>query len=195
MKDFFGNPFQKGTYEYLSARKQQQLRFTLVFAFLVLAFVLSGLLIFKQRKNILVLPGIMMVLPMANFLVTYLALGGSKPLSPERREQVRAYEDSGLALYHLMFVDEKGKRHYLDHTVVYHNAIVAYSSRIKAEEKTSVESDCIVRLRKKGVSQRIKIYTDWNEYLKRLEEIAPEVPEDQVKSVEKAQELLLGMCL
>ena len=195
MRDFFGNPFQKGTYEYLSARKQQQLRFTLVFAFLVLAFVLSGLLIFKQRKNILVLPGIMMVLPMANFLVTYLALGGSKPLSAERREQVKVYEENGLALFHLMYVDEKGNRHYLDHVTVYQNAVVAFSSRIKAEEKTGVESDCIMRLRKKGISQRLKIYTDWNEYLKRLEEIAPEVPEDQVKIVEKAQELILGMCL
>ena len=195
MRDFFGNPFQKGTYEYLSARRRQQLRFTLVCAFLVLAFVLSGLLIFRQRKNILVLPGIMMVLPMANFLVTYLALGGSRPLSPEQREQVRIFEENGLALFHLMFVDEKGKRHFLDHTVVYQNAVVSYSSRIRPDQKTSVESDCIVRMRKKGITQRLKIYTDWNEYLKRLEEIPPEVPEDQVRSVEKAQETLLGMCL
>ena len=94
-----------------------------------------------------------------------------------------------------MYVDEKGKRHFLDHVVVYQNAVVAYCSNIKADERVPVESDCIVRLKKKNINLRLKIYTDWEEYKARLKEIAPEVPEDQVKLVEKAQETLLNMCL
>ena len=51
------------------------------------------------------------------------------------------------------------------------------------------------RLRKKGVSLRLKVFTDWQEYWNRLLEINKEIPEDQVKLVEKAQELMLGMSL
>ena len=195
MREFFGNPWQKGTYEYLASRKRQQLRFTLVCAFVVLAFVAAGLIAFHNTKNMLTIPGVLMVLPMANFLVTYLALGGTQSLPADKREAVRVFEENGLALFHLVYVDEKGKRFFLDHVVVYQNAIVAYSSRIKADQKNGVESDCITRIRKKGVNLRLKIYLNWEEYLARLSEITPEVPENQVKTVEKAQELLLGMCL
>ncbi len=195
MKDFFANPFSKGQYEYFAARKRQQLRITLVCAFVVLAFVGAGLIVFHNTKNLLTIPGVLMVLPMANFFVTWLALAKGKELGEEKRAQVRIFEDNGLALFHLMYVDEKGKRHFLDHVTVYQNAIVAYASTIQAEERVPAESDCIVRLKKKNINLRLKIYTDWTEYVNRLEEITPEVPEDQVKLVEKAQEVLLGMCL
>ena len=195
MREFFANPFSKGQYEYFAARKRQQLRITLVFVFLVLAFVAAGLIVYGHTKNLLTIPGVLLVLPMANFFVTYIALLKGKELGEEKRAEVRIFEDNGLALFHLMYVDEKGKRHFLDHTVVYQNAVVAYGSTIKADERVPVESDCIVRLKKKNINLRLKIYTDWEEYRARLAEIVPEVPEDQVKLVEKAQETLLNMCL
>ncbi|MBO4838907.1 MAG: hypothetical protein J5493_06020 [Lachnospiraceae bacterium] len=195
MRSFFGNPYAKGQYEYLEARKRQQLHITLVCAFVVAAFVAAGLIVYHTTKNILSVPGILMVLPTANFLVTYIALLKGKPLDPVKREQAKAYEENGLALFHLMYVDEKGKRHFLEHVTVYQNAIVAYAPSVKEAERVTVESDCIVRLRKKGVNLRLKIYTDWQEYWNRLLEINKEIPEDQVKLVEKAQELMLGMSL
>ena len=195
MREFFANPFSKGQYEYFAARKRQQLRITLVFVFLVLAFVAAGLIVYGHTKYLLTIPGVLLVLPMANFFVTYIALLKGKELGEEKRAEVRIFEDNGLALFHLMYVDEKGKRHFLDHVVVYQNAIVAYGSAVKADERVPVESDCIVRLKKKNINLRLKIYTDWEEYRARLAEIVPEVPEDQVKLVEKAQETLLNMCL
>ncbi len=195
MREFFANPFSKGQYEYFAARKRQQLRITLVFVFLVAAFVAAGLIAFGNTKNLLTIPGVLLVLPMANFFVTYIALLKGRELGEEKRAEVRIFEDNGLALFHLMYVDEKGKRHFLDHVVVYQNAVVAYCSNIKADERVPVESDCIVRLKKKNINLRLKIYTDWEEYKARLKEIAPEVSEDQVKLVEKAQETLLNMCL
>ena len=195
MKDFSGNPYSKGQYEYLAARKRQQLHFTLVCAFVVIAFVAAGLIVYHSTKNILTVPGVLMVLPAANFFVTWLALGKGKPLDEARRQQVRVYEDSGLVLFHLMYVDEKGKRFFLEHVTVYQNAVVAFAPSVKDSERVPLESDCIMRLRKKGINLRLKVYGDWAEYVKRLQEINPEVPEDQVKLVEKAQEVMLGMSL
>ena len=195
MHALFHNPYEKGQYDYLPYRKKQQLLAALICFFFVAAFVVAGLLIFKDRKNILMIPGVLMVLPFANFFVTYLALTGYKLLSPERRAQVKAFEDAGMGLYHLVYVDEKGKRQYLDHTVVYQNAIVAYCSKLKPERKVPVETDCILRLKKKNINMRLKIYADWESYQQRLADIEPAVPEEDVPKVEKAEELLTGMCL
>ena len=195
MREFFANPFVKGQYEYYAARRRQQLHIALVCAFVVLAFVGAGLIVFHNTKNALTIPGVLMVLPMANFLVTWLALLKGKELGEDRRAEVRIFEDNGLALFHLMYVDEKGKRFFLDHVVVYQNAVVAYCSNLKEEARVPLESDCILRLKKKNINLRLKVYTDWEEYKARLAEITPEVPENQVKLVEKAQETLLNMSL
>lgn len=195
MSEFFSNPFVKGQYEYLSARKRQQLRFALCCAFLVLCFFISGLLIYKSQKNLLVVPAALMVLPMANFSVTYLALGKGQPLSEDKRREVATFEELGLGLYHLVYVDEKGKRHFLAHCVTYQNAIVAYGPTVKEEERVPLESDCILRLKAKNVNLRLKIYRDWKEYMTRLSEIPEALPEDQRPVVERIQEIMLGMCL
>ena len=173
MHALFHNPYQKGQYDYLVYRRKQQLLAALICAFFVVAFVAAGLLIFHKRKNLLMIPGLMMVLPMANFLVTYLAIAAFKPLSAERREQVKAFDDAGMSLYHLIYVDEKGKRQYLDYTVVYQNAIVAYCSKITKERKAPVETDCILRLKKKNINLRLKIYTEWEAFMERLGDIDP----------------------
>ena len=195
MKEFFSNPFSKGQYEYLAARKRQQLSLTLVCAFVVAAFVVGGLIAFHNTKNALTIPGVLMVLPMANFFVTWLALQKGKELGEEKRAEIRIFEDNGLALFHLMYVDEKGKRRYLQHVTVYQNAVVAYAPGLKGEERVPLESDCILRFKKKAINLRLKVYLDWDEYKARLAEITPEVPEDQVKLVEHAQETLLNLCL
>ena len=195
MIEFFSNPYAKGQYEYLSARKRQQLRFALCCAFLVLFFFVAGLLIYQKQKNILVVPAALMVLPMANFSVTYLALGKGQPLSEDKRREVASFEELGLGLYHLVYVDEKGKRHFLAHCVAYQNAIVAYGPTVKEEERVPLESDCILRLKAKNVNLRLKVYRDWSEYLARLSEIPGELTEEQRTSMERIQEIILGMCL
>ena len=195
MKEFFSNPFTKGQYEYLSARKRQQLRFTICCAFLVVAFFALGLLIYHKQRNILVVPAALMVLPMANFLVTYLALAKGRPMEEEKRRTLQPYEEAGLTLFHLMYVDEKGKRFYLDHVITYHNAVVAYGPSVPQDNKVPLESDCILRFKKKNINLRLKVFTDWQAYLDRLKEIDPQVPADQVKFVERTQQTLLDLCL
>ena len=192
---WFSNPYAKGQYEYHGSRKKQQLKAAIVCALVMAAFIAAGLLIYHTKKNLLMIPGLLMVLPMANFFVTWLALADGHELPTDKREAVAVFEEAGMAEYHLMYVNEKGRRQFLEVTLFYQGAIVAYASKVKEGTKTEYESDCIMRLRKKGVTQRLRIYTDWNEYLERIREIAPEVPADEVGKVEKAKDLFLSLCL
>ncbi len=192
----FKNPNYKGSYEYLAARKRQYLVWAVICALLVAGFFLLGWLLTHSRKNIFILPALFSVIPFANFVSALIAMSaGASYLPEEKRAAVQRFEDAGMLYYHLMYCDEKGKRQFLDCVVFYQGGIVAYCSKLKAERKTDVESDCITRLKKKGTTLRLKIYTDWDEFAARIAEIEDAVPEDEAKKVEKAEEQFLNLCL
>ena len=195
IRKLFFNDAQKGQYDYLAKRRRQQLTFAVVCFVLMAAIVGAGLLIYRKRANILMIPGLLMALPFANFLVTYIAIANGKPVSPEKREILKPYEEGGMLIYHLHEVDEKGKRHYLDCVLVYQGGAVAYGSLLKEEEKKACEDDVTVRLKKKGLPMRLKIYPDWEAFRTRIAEVEPFVPEDEAAKVEKTEEALLGLCL
>lgn len=192
----FKNPNYKGSYEYLAARKRQYLVWAVICALLVAGFFLLGWLLTHSRKNIFILPALFSVIPFSNFVSALIAMSaGASYLPEEKRAAVQRFEDAGMLYYHLMYCDEKGKRQFLDCVVFYQGGIVAYCSKLKAERKTDVESDCITRLKKKGTSLRLKLYTDWDEFKARIADIEAEVPEEDAKKVEKAEEQFLNLCL
>ena len=116
-------------------------------------------------------------------------------LSSEKRALVQRFEDAGMLYYHLMYCDEKGKRQFMDCVVFYQGGIVAYCSKLKAERKADIETDCITRMKKKAVSRRLKIYTDWDEFAARIAGIEAVVPEEDAKMVERLEEQFLNLCL
>ena len=196
MMSIFKNPNYKGSYEYLAARKRQYLAWAVIFALLDAGFFLLGWLLTHTRKNIFILPALFSVIPFANFVSALIAMSsGASYLPADRRETVRRFEEAGMLYYHLMYCDEKGKRQFLDCVVFYQGGIVAYCSKLKAERKTDIESDCITRLKKKGTTLRLKLYTDWDEFAARVSDIEDAVPEDEAKKVEKAEEQFLNLCL
>ena len=196
MFKIFKNPNYKGSYEYLAARKRQYIAYAVLCAVGVAGFLALGFLIAHTKKTILILPALFCVIPFSNFVSALIAMSaGASYLPDDKRAVVHRFEDSGMLYYHLMYCDEKGKRQFLDCVVFYQGGIVAYCSKLKAERKTDIESDCITRLKKKGTSLRLKIYTDWNEFCERIAQIEDVVPEEEAKKVEKAEEQFLNLCL
>ena len=192
----FKNPNYKGSYEYLAARRRQYMAYAILCALLVAGFFLLGWFLTHTRKNIFILPALFSVIPFANFVSAYIAMSsGASYLDEEKRAAMRRFEEAGMLYYHLMYCDEKGKRQFLDCVVFYQGGIVAYCSKLKAERKTDVESDCITRLKKKGTSMRLKIYTDWDEFAARIANVEAVVPEEDAKKVERAEEQFLNLCL
>ena len=100
-----------------------------------------------------------------------------------------------MVLDHMMYVEEKGRRQYLDATVIYVGGIVSFTGAPNRTRKADFETDCIVRLKKTAAPLRMKIYTDWNEFTERLRNVAPEVAEEDSRKLARAQELFSGMCL
>ena len=192
----FKNPNYKGSYEYLAARRRQYIAYAALCALLVIGFFLLGWFLTHSRRNLFILPALMCVIPFANFVAAYSAMSsGAVYLSSEKRALVQRFEDAGMLYYHLMYCDEKGKRQFMDCVVFYPGGIVAYCSKLKAERKADIETDCITRMKKKAVSRRLKIYTDWDEFAARIAGIEAVVPEEDAKMVERLEEQFLNLCL
>ena len=83
----FKNPNYKGSYEYLRVRRRQYMAYAVLCALLVAGFFALGWFLTHTKKNLLILPALMSVIPFANFLSSYIAMSaGSSELPADKRE-------------------------------------------------------------------------------------------------------------
>lgn len=183
----------KGKYGYLKRRRTNQFIKALLCALVVVALVVIGIMIFGTKKNYIMIPAMLMVIPMANFLVTALALVQYEPGSEEQHEALRAFEEHDMLLSDLVVVNEKGARMFAPFAVVYRNGVIAYG-RGKRWKPVDLEITINDILKRHGIPMRLKVYTDWNAFLERLNGVeAPDAESE--KRVELAKEALLSTCL
>lgn len=190
----FSNPYEKGTYGYLQARKRQQLLGCLVCACCVALFWGIGMIVYQTPKNLFALPAIFMVLPTANFFVAWAAIASYRPESAQRHEELLPYEEAGLLLADLAIVNEKGKRLFLGFVIVYEGGVAAYAPSLKENYKNEFETDVILRLKKKGLPMRIKIYDNWDAFRERISQIAPQPARDSAR-IAMAKNVMIQIAL
>lgn len=190
----FSNPYEKGAYGYLQARKRQQLLGCLVCACGVALFWGIGMIVYHTPKNLFALPAIFMVLPTANFFVSWVAIASYKTEKEQRYAELLPYEEAGLLLSDLAIVNEKGKRLFLGFVIVYEGGIVAYAPVLKDNYKNEFETDVILRLKKKGLPMRIKIYDDWSAFCERISRIEPQPAGDSPR-IAMARDVMIAIAL
>lgn len=183
----------KGCYGYVERRRKNQLIKALLCALVVVALVVAGIVIFGTKKNWIMIPAMLMVIPMANFLVTALALIRYESGSPEMHDQLKAFEDQGMLLSDLVVVNEKGARMFAPFMVVYRNGVVAYGQGQKWQP-SDMEIPINDLFKRRGIPMRIKVYRDWDRFLERLDGMEAPDAESQ-KRVEMAREAILSTCL
>lgn len=91
---------QKGTYGYINRRKKQLLIIAGLVLAVMLAVFITGFCLIGSRKNLLTVLAVVLALPFANFLATYLAI--RKYRSPEKKE----YEEFALRAGNLLTVGD-----------------------------------------------------------------------------------------
>ena len=67
------------------------------------------------------IPGMLMVLPFANFMATFISWAKFRSAKPEQYAMVKNFEDSGMLLCDLAVVNEAGKRMFAEFAVIYRN--------------------------------------------------------------------------
>ena len=185
---------EKGQYGYLLYKKKHNLHMTLFCVAAVLALMGLGMIIFRTRFNLLMVPAMLCVIPMANYLVAWLALARFTPLEAQKQAQLTEYEAAGMLLNDLVIVDEKGKRAGLPAAVMYKGGIVGYQPDAR-DSKDAVEITVNDTLKRRGIPMRIKVYRDWDEFCTRLSEVPAQVEEDSVRCLELARTAVLSVAM
>ncbi len=184
---------EKGSYGYLNFKKKYQLRWTGFWAVVVVLFVVAGLLIWGTRMNFLMIPGMICVIPFANYFVTYVAFSPYESGTAEQYAQLQYFEEAGMLLSDLLLVDENGARAPMTFAVIYANGIVAYQS-YKKDTRDKITLTVNDTMKRRGIPMRIKVYRSWEDFLARISEMSIPAPEDAGR-VEMAREALLSLCM
>jgi len=184
----------KGSYGYIEARQKSLLIKAFLCALAAGVVAIIGLLIYKNKLNILMIPAMCLVIPFANYLVSYLAIAKYTRGTKEQYAILKPYEEQGMLISDLAMVNDKGIRMYAEFAVVYKNGIVTYASN-KKWKANDMEIHINDVLKRRNVPMRLKVYHDWNEFMERIDGL--EIPEDDdaQKRVQMGKEAFLANCL
>jgi len=182
----------KGIYGYINGRKKRLTLFCACLAFVIIAIVVAGLLIWKTTKNYLMVPALFTAIPFANLFATLMAYIKFKTPEKEKYAYLKHFDEEGMLLSELLVVDDKGKRYFVDFAIIYKGGIVAYTS---AKYDKAIPTNYINNiLKKRGVPMNIKLYDSWEEFTTRVSEL--EKPEgDELRKCELACESLLSVSM
>ena len=183
----------RGKHGYIDMRKKSLLIRMLLCAGLFAVLLLIGYLIFHNIRNILMVPAMLMVIPLANFVASYAAMYRFRTGSEEQYSMLAHYYEQGMLMSDLIFVTEDGSRYMCDYAVIYRGGIVGYASDATWRPNI-VESHVNGLLRKRGVPLNLKIYNDFDEFLKRIDGVTPPAEED-ARNIELARETIINTCM
>ena len=101
---------EKGTFEYLKRKKNQNLLIMLISFAVVFAVFFAGLAVFKSRNNYCTLIATVLVLPAAKFAVAYFVLLPHKSATQAQKEAVEAAAGALTCCYDCVFSNSKSPK-------------------------------------------------------------------------------------
>lgn len=187
----FGGGIPKGKYGYADYMRRNLLIKAIVCALFSALFVVLGLIIFKTKRNYLMIPGMLMVLPFANFMASYISWAKFHTAKPEQYAMVKNFEADDMLLCDLAVVNDAGKRMFAEFAVIYRNGVLVYGSdtRWKVQD---MDTHFNAKLRSRGLTIRLKSYHDFDEFLARIDGLEPPEDETSKRRVELARDTLIN---
>ncbi|MCJ7834488.1 hypothetical protein MUB23_03630 [Cuneatibacter sp. NSJ-177] len=183
----------RGRYGYIDAHRKSQLLKAVICGAIVLLLLILGVLIWGSKKNWLMIPAMLMVIPTANFFVAFAAFAKFHTAPKEKYELLGNFENQDMLLSDLILVDEKGRRMPVEFAVVYKNGVVAFSSvcgkRFRSEDAEIPVNDV---LKRRGIPMRMKLYSNWDEFLERIDKVEMAGDESEKKRIDLAKEAVIS---
>ena len=185
---------ERGTYGYIKHRQSFLFKMTLACAAAVALLATVGYVIWRTRFNLLMIPSMLCVLPMANYLASYAAMAKYHTPSEELYEAVKTYDAAGMLMSDMIIVGEKGRRAGLDFAVIYKNGIVGYQGNEK-ESRDRVEITVNDTLKSRGIPMRIKVFRNFEEFQTRLADVPAVIEEADARKIGLAKEAVKSVIM
>lgn len=191
------NSVRKGRFGYIKSRRATQFLFGLLCCIPIILLLVIGILIYGSRMNYFTVPAAVIVIPMANFLVVGISLLGMDYGTEEQFRELAAFDEAGMLLSDLIIIDEKGRRIPCAFAVVYTGGIVAYSGWQHGKKFRKEQAEIPVNdlLKRKDYPARMKLYTDWGEFISRISSLPAPSDEADMRKISMIEEAVLSICL
>ena len=174
MKELFIRMFSttnyKGTKNYINSQKKYEIIRTIIYFFLSLSLFAAGYITTKTKVNLLTVVAVVGCLPACKSLVGAIMFLKFKSMSAEASAKIEAVRKNLPQLYDMVFTTYD-KNHVVSHMVIAGNTICGYS-----EDKNFKEKDFNAHIQNvlqtdhhKNIT--VKIFTDLNKYLERIEQM------------------------
>lgn len=188
---------EKGGFGYIKSRRATQFLFGLLCLVPIIVFLIIGVLVYGSRMNYFTVPAAVMVIPMANFIVVGISLLSMDYGTDEQYRELVAFDEAGMLLSDLIIVDEKGRRIPCAFAVVYSGGIVAFSGWEHGKKYRKEQAEIPVNdlLKRKDYPARMKLYTNWDEFLTRIGGLPAPTEEADIRKVRMIKEAVLSLCL
>lgn len=160
---------QRGTYGYIDYRKKNLGIKSLIIGAFVVVIGIIGYIIFGTIRNYLMIPSMISVIPFANSFATFVAVFKFRTEPADRYSMVRNFDDEGMLLSDLIIVDKDGKRFPVPFAVIHSSGITAYSYNTENNYKPEIQINDT--LKNRGLNYRIKIETDFDTFISKLENV------------------------
>ncbi len=180
---------QKGDYGYITHRKKIQLIKIIIGVALVIAVLVTGIVTTGSRKNLLTVGSILLVLPVANIAVNYIAMFCFKKLSKEEADEFMTASEGKVTSCD-MIVTANQKLVPIQVSVIYKNGIVAYSNS-KDLKRKEAESDMNKLLKAIGCPYTIRIMNEWKPFIRQVQSIEAPISEEEKNGLEEIKYDLL----
>ncbi len=182
-KRFFTKDQVKNTYLYIDSQKSYEwIRTILYFAVSVSLFV-AGIVSTGSKENLLTIVAVVGCLPASKSLVSAIMFSRYKSCSKTVYDRVRTFETDISCLYDLVFTSGKGTFP-IAHGAYKSGSLVLFSEKA-GQNFTDLEAhlqDYLKTAQISGVT--LKVYTDFNKYLDRLQALIKLESEEHNKTAE-----------
>lgn len=170
----------KGEMGYINAQKKRRLLRTLLYFGIAAAILILGLCLNKfEKNNVFTIAAVLMVLPAARALVSYIALAPYRSVGRELVNEVQKRSKGANVIFTDMVFSSTEKIMYCSFLVVTADEILCLAGKEK-EDITYIEKYLKESLKKRQFSYKLYITKDEKHYLEKVAaaDAAEEVPEE-----------------
>lgn len=184
-------PMKKGSFEYIKRRKRRQMLLSLLLFGIAFGIFLLGLLLNKLDKaNIFTVLAVLMILPSAKMLISFIILIPFHSVSKKKYDEVIAAVSDGVTvLTDVVFTSAEHIMN-LDFLIVDHSYIACYTAN---KEKLKVIEDFLRdSVTKRDFQYQVECYDDFERFKKRISKLSMDQSQEN-KNYEDTMEYLRSL--
>ncbi len=165
--------YKKGDYKYADYKKAMDAIYMALMVLMSIGLFLIGYFTTGTERNLLTIVAVLGLLPACKMVVSLIMSLRVKSCDETVKDSIESHlssEKGYIPLFHLYFTSYD-KNYYLKHAIITDNSLIGYSDS-KDFNENDFGQHMSTMMRKEGLKDiTVKVFTDLNKYLKRLDEI------------------------